>query len=68
MTKNMVHPGAFAAAMTTDYAEVEPGRAEVDQLPDATMVEFGASWCGHCRRAQPLIAEALAAHPGVRHL
>jgi thiol-disulfide isomerase/thioredoxin len=27
-----------------------------------------ASRSGHCRRAQPLIAEALAAHPGVRHL
>ena len=32
------------------------------------MVEFGTSWCGHCRRAQPLIAQALAAHPGVRHI
>jgi thioredoxin 1 len=32
------------------------------------LLEFGTSWCGHCSRAQPLIAEALAAHPGVRHL
>jgi thioredoxin 1 len=32
------------------------------------LLEFGTSWCGHCRRAQPLIAEALAAHPGARHL
>ena len=54
--------------MTTAYAEVEPKRAEVDQLPGATIVEFGAPWCGHCRRAQPRIAEALAAHPGVRHI
>jgi thioredoxin 1 len=32
------------------------------------LLEFGTAWCGHCRRAQPFIAEALAAHPGVRHI
>jgi thioredoxin 1 len=50
------------------YAETEPQRAEIDALEGATLLEFGSPWCGHCRRAQPLIAEALAAHPGVRHL
>jgi thioredoxin 1 len=50
------------------YAETEPERAEIDALQGATLLEFGSPWCGHCRRAQPLIAEALAAHPGVRHL
>lgn len=54
--------------LTTDYAQTEPKREEVDALPGATLVEFGSPWCGWCRRAQPLIAEALAAHPGVRHL
>jgi thioredoxin 1 len=43
-------------------------REAVDALPGPAMLEFGTSWCGHCRRAQPLIAEALAAHPGVRHI
>ena len=43
-------------------------RAEVDALPGAAVLEFGNSWCGHCRRAQPVIDEAFAAHPGVRHL
>jgi thioredoxin 1 len=46
----------------------EPGRAEIDALPGPALLEFGTSWCGHCRRAQPLIAEALAAHPKVRHI
>ena len=37
-------------------------------MPGATLVEFGSAWCGHCRRAQPLIAEAMASHPNVRHI
>jgi thioredoxin 1 len=54
--------------VNTAYAEAEPERAEIDALEGATLLEFGSPWCGHCRRAQPLIAEALAAHPDVRHL
>lgn len=51
-----------------EYATREPPRAEVDSLDGPTMIEFGTSWCGHCRRAQPLLAAALADRPGVRHL
>jgi thioredoxin 1 len=47
---------------------IEPTRAELDAAEGATLVEFGASHCGHCRAAQPLIAAALAGHPHVRHL
>lgn len=54
--------------MTVDYAEVEPKREEVDSMPGAVLLEFGTPWCGHCRRAQPLIAEAMAGHPSVRHI
>jgi thioredoxin 1 len=54
--------------MSTQYAEKEPRRAEVDALAGPTLLEFGNAWCGYCRRAQPLIAEAMARHPGVRHL
>ena len=54
--------------MHADYAEAEPARAEVDALQGPTLLEFGSPTCGHCRRAQPLIAEALAAHPRLRHL
>ena len=54
--------------MTTDYAATEPRREEVERLEGPTLLEFGSPWCGYCRRAQPLIAQALAAHPGVRHL
>ncbi len=54
--------------MKADDAEAEPTRAQVDALQGPALIEFGSPWCGHCRRAQPLIAEALAAHPRVRHL
>jgi thioredoxin len=46
----------------------EPKRSEIDALAGPALLEFGTSWCGHCRRAQPLIAEALAAHPKVHHI
>ena len=46
----------------------EPSRAEIDAFEGATVVEFGASYCGYCRAAQPLIAAALANHPEVRHI
>ena len=54
--------------MIAGYAETEPQRAELDRLAGPALVEFGSPWCGHCRRAQPLIAESLAGHPAVRHL
>ncbi|MDB5957379.1 thioredoxin family protein [Ramlibacter sp.] len=54
--------------METTYATTEPARAEVDALAGATVLEFGTSWCGWCRSAQPLIAGALAAHPELRHI
>ena len=54
--------------MTVEYAEVELKRAEIDAMQGPTLLEFGSPWCGHCRRAQPLIAEALASHPDVRHI
>lgn len=52
----------------TDATGNEPTRAAVDALDGATLLEFGAHWCGHCIAAQPLIATALADHPHVRHI
>lgn len=46
----------------------EPTRQEVDSLAGLTLLEFGASWCSHCRAAQPYIQAALTAHPGLRHI
>lgn len=51
-----------------DYTTDEPSRAEVDALAGATVIEFGSPTCGWCRAAQPAIREAMAPHPGLRHL
>ncbi len=50
------------------YAKLEPARAEIDALEEPVLIEFGSPDCGHCRAAQPLIAQAFAAHPRVRHI
>ena len=47
---------------------VEPTREEIDAIAEPLLVEFGTTWCGHCARAQPMIAAALSAHPGLRHV
>ena len=54
--------------MDGGYSDVQPKRAEVDALAGPVVLEFGNDWCGHCRRAQPILREALAGHPGVRHI
>ena len=54
--------------MPTPYAQPEPARSEIDAMSGPVLLDFGTNWCGHCRAAQPLIDEALATHPNVRHI
>ena len=50
-------------------SEIEaPSRADVEALPGLTLLEFGTEWCGHCRAAQPVVAQALAQRPQWQHL
>jgi thioredoxin 1 len=55
-------------AMSTVFATIEPARAEIDQLEQATVLEFGAPWCEYCRAAQPLLADAFADYRAVGHI
>ncbi len=46
----------------------EPSRADIDALPGPVVLEFGATWCGHCRSIEPSVRRLLAAHPEFRHI
>jgi len=46
----------------------EPTREQIDASTGPTLLEFGATWCGFCKAAQPDIAAVMQKHPGVRHL
>lgn len=54
--------------MKSSYATTALTRDEVDALAGPAVLEFGTGWCGWCRAAQPLIADAVAAYPEVRHI
>ena len=44
-----------------------PSRAEVDAWRGLHVLEFGTDWCGHCRAAPPLIAQAISKQPHWQH-
>jgi thioredoxin 1 len=54
--------------MSTLYEAPGPTREEIDSTTGPVVLNFGTNWCGHCQAAAPLIDEALADRPDVRHI
>lgn len=54
--------------MTQPFSVQQSTRADIDGLKGSTLLQFGTEWCGHCQATQPAVEQALADHPGVRHI
>ncbi len=54
--------------MNDVYSSAEPSRADIDASSGSLLLEFGSNTCGICRAARPLINEAMADHPALRHV
>lgn len=54
------------ATMNETYAS-EPPRSEIEATRGVVLLEFGAPWCGFCQAVQPMLANALAGRPAIRH-
>lgn len=64
----MPMPMPIPMSMPALYPTFAPSRSELDARTGDVLLEFGVDWCSHCQAAEPAIAEALKAFPGLSHL
>lgn len=50
------------------YHDDEPTREEVDKTGGRVLLEFGASWCGHCQMLSATVEALLKEYPEVQHV
>ncbi len=46
----------------------EPSRDQIDRMEGPVLLEFGASWCGHCQSLAPKLNRLLEDYPAVCHI
>lgn len=49
------------------YHDDAPTREAIDQTSGKLLLEFGASWCGHCQAVSATVETLLRTAPDVRH-
>ncbi|GIC77999.1 GNAT family N-acetyltransferase [Moritella sp. F3] len=54
--------------VSPEYSEEAPAFTDIERWTGYAILEFGASWCGHCQTAEPAIKDVLVAHPQLPHI
>ncbi len=65
---NAFHIEQMAAETAYRDESSAPSREEIDRETGLVLLEFGTTWCGHCRAIARRVAELLDQHPEVKHV